>query len=60
MCIEPVEGRCLICNVHIDDIVLKEAASVEEGREGYTDIEVVPVKHPLLKPCLFTGPISIL
>ncbi|KIM99049.1 hypothetical protein OIDMADRAFT_30694 [Oidiodendron maius Zn] len=47
--IQPVKGCCLVYNIYINDILLKEAASIEEGREGRTDVEVVPVEYLLLK-----------
>ena len=60
MCTELVKSCCLTYNVYIYNILLKEAASIEEEREGYIDVEVVLIEDLLLKPCLYTGLISVL
>jgi hypothetical protein len=57
---EPVERGSLTGNVHIDDVLLKEAAGIKERGEGWTNVEVVPVKDPLLEPYPLTGPGTVL
>jgi hypothetical protein len=57
---EPVERGSLTGNIYIDDILLKEAAGIKERGEGWTNIEVVPVKDPLLEPYPLTGPGTVL
>ena len=57
---EPVERGRLAGNVRIDNILLEEAVSVKERREGLTDVKVVPVKGPLLEPRPLTGPVMVL
>jgi hypothetical protein len=58
--VEPVERGSLTGNIRIDDILLEEAASGEERGEGGTDIEIVPVKDPLLEPYPLVGPSPVL
>jgi hypothetical protein len=57
---EPVKQGSLTGNIYIDDILLKEAAGIKEQGEGWTNIEVVPVKDLLLEPYPLTGPGTVL
>ncbi len=60
MCSEPVEYYCLTGDVRIDNILLEEAARVEERREGLTDVQIISIEGPLLEPRLSTGPVTVL
>ena len=57
---EPVERGSLTGNIYIDNILLKEAASIKEQEEGWTDIEIVPVEGLLFEPYLLAGPGTVL
>jgi hypothetical protein len=56
---EPGQRCCLVGDVCVDNILLEEPACTEERREERTDVKIVPVKDPLVKPRPLTGPVGI-
>jgi hypothetical protein len=57
---ELVEYCRLIGDVRVDNILLEEAARVEERREGLTDVQIISIEGPLLEPRPSTGPVTVL